>query len=147
MTTPAGCLSGPARWLGPLPPWATDAPGRLPRDCPQPTVPAVAALLENRQALAVLRRALPRGGPFLIGCRTLPALWKALTTRLVDVLVLTPQPGTLEALRDVRAAFPEIPVLGLAPFRPDDGELILACQRLKMAAVAVEGVDEPFLSE
>ena len=37
--------------------------------------------------------------------------------------------------------------MAYAPFRPDDGELLLACRRHAVASVAVEGVDDPIVGE
>ncbi len=108
---------------------------------------AIAAWVESRSALAQLRRTLPPGGPSLVACRTIVALRRVLATRLVDALVLSPGEPELAAVQEFRAAFPEIPLLVLAPFRPDDGALLLACHRLRTAAVLVEGVDDPVLGE
>ena len=40
-----------------------------------------------------------------------------------------------------------MPVVAYAPFRPDDGELLLTCRRHAVAAVAVEGVDDPVVGD
>ena len=90
-------------------------------------MPAIAALLESRAALIALRRTLPKGGPSVVTCRNPAALHRLLETRLVDAVVLAPQPDLLPDL--VRPALPPayVPVVAYAPFRPDDGELLLAC--------------------
>jgi AraC-like DNA-binding protein len=110
-------------------------------------VPAVAALLENRSAMLALRRTLPRGGPRVVACRSVAGLRRVLETRLVDAVVLTPHavlPGELEELR---RALPGIPVIAYGPFRPDDGELLLGCEQRGIAALAVEGVDDPIVGD
>jgi AraC-like DNA-binding protein len=109
-------------------------------------MPAIAALLESRAALFALRRTLPKGGPSVISCRSPAALHRLLDKRLVDAVVLAPQPSLLPELTDLRARLPFIPLVAYAPFRPDDGELLLAC-RETVAAVAVEGVDDPIVGD
>jgi AraC-like DNA-binding protein len=66
--------------------------------------------------------------------------------RLVDAVVIAPQPGLLPELTHWRAQLPLIPLVAYAAFRPDDGELLLAC-RNTVSAVAVEGVDDPIVGE
>ena len=107
----------------------------------------IAALLESRGAVAALRRGLPKTGPGVVTCRTAGALWRVLERRLVDAVVLAPTLATLPALTDLRTRLPGIPVIAFGPFRPDDGELLLGCQRHALAAVAVEGVDDPVVGE
>jgi len=110
-------------------------------------MPAIAALLESRAALLALRRSLPKGGPSVVSCRTPAALRRLLQTRLVDAVVLAPQPGLLPELSDLRDRLPSVPVVAYAPFRPDDGELLLACRRHAVASIAVEGVDDPIVGD
>jgi AraC-like DNA-binding protein len=109
-------------------------------------VPTIAALLESPAALVALRRSLPRGGPSVVSCRTPAALHRLLEKRLVDAVVLAPQPSLLPELAELRVRLPFIPVVAYGPFRPDDGELLLAC-REAVSAVAVEGVDDPIVGE
>src|SRR4051794_2377240 len=109
-------------------------------------MPAIAALLESRAALTALRRTLPKGGPTVVTCRSAAALHRLLEKRLVDAVVLAPQPSLLPELTELRARLPFIPVVAYAPFRPDDGELLLAC-RQAVSSVAVEGVDDPIIGE
>lgn len=82
-----------------------------------------------------------------MSCRTLAALNRLLHTRLVDAVVLAPQQGLLSDLSDLRSHLPAVPIVAYAPFRPDDGELLLACRRHAIAAVAVEGVDDPIVGD
>jgi len=109
-------------------------------------MPAIAALLESSAALVALRRSLPRGGPSVVSCRTPAALHRLLDKRLVDAVVLAPQPGLLPELTELRVRLPLIPLVAYGPFRPDDGELLLAC-REAVSAVAVEGVDDHIVGE
>jgi len=110
-------------------------------------VAAVAALLESRAGALALRRTLPRGGPRVVACRTVAGLERTLEARLVDAVVLAPHAGLMDTLADLRRRLPAIPVVAYAPFRPDDGELLAACERHAVAAVAVEGVDDPVVGD
>jgi AraC-like DNA-binding protein len=107
---------------------------------------AIAALLESRTALAALRRTLPRGGPGVVTCRSLAGLRRVLESRLVDAVVLAPSAALLPDLAELRTRLPGVPVLAYAPFRPDDGELLLTCRR-QSVPVAVEGVDDAVIGE
>ena len=107
---------------------------------------AVAALLESRTAMTALRRTLPRGGPGLVTCRTPAQLRRVLESRLVDAVVLAPSPTLLPELAELRSRLPGVPVIAYAPFRPDDGELLLACRKHDVH-LAVEGVDDPVVGE
>ncbi|HEU5304276.1 MAG TPA: hypothetical protein VFU40_06480, partial [Gemmatimonadales bacterium] len=110
-------------------------------------MPAIAALLESRAALLALRRSLPRGGPKVVSCRTPAALQRLLETRLVDAVVLSPHRALLSELSELRGRLPSVPIVAYAAFRPDDGELLLACRRHSVASVAVEGVDDPIVGD
>jgi AraC-like DNA-binding protein len=110
-------------------------------------VATIAALLESRSALLALRRTLPREGPGVIACRTATALRRVLENRLVDAVVLAPSHPMLSDLAELRARLPGIPVVAYAAFRPDDGELLLACRKHAIVSVAVEGVDDPVVGE
>lgn len=109
-------------------------------------MPAIAALLESRGAVLALRRTIPKGGPRVVTCRTPAALHRLLQTRLVDAVVLAPQTSLLPELSQLRARWPSMPLVAYAPFRPDDGDLLLAC-RDAVSSVAVEGVDDPIIGE
>lgn len=109
-------------------------------------MPAIAALLDSRAALLALRRTVPKGGPGVVSCRSAAALHRLLEKRLVDAVVLAPQPSLLPELSELRSRLPFIPLVAYAPFRPDDGELLLAC-RDAVSSVAVEGVDDAVVGE
>jgi len=74
-------------------------------------------------------------------------LHRLLQTRLVDAVVLAPQPQMLSALSDLRSHLPSVPLLAYAPFRPDDGDLLLACRVHSISAVMVEGVDDAVVGD
>lgn len=107
----------------------------------------IAALLVSRSALLALRRTIPRGGPSVVSCRTPAALQRLLQSRLVDAVVLAPGRELLSDLAGLRSDLPSVPIVAYAPFRPDDGELLLACRRYAIAGVAVEGVDDPIVGD
>lgn len=108
---------------------------------------AIAAILESRGALLALRRTLPKGGAGVITCRTPVALHRLLEHRLVDAIVLSPNAAWLPELAVLQAELPGVPVVAYGPFRPDDGELLLACRSHAVASVAVEGVDDPVVGD
>ena len=108
---------------------------------------AIATLLESRSALVALRRTLPRAGPGVVSCRSTAGLRRLLERRLVDAVVLSPTAGVLPELAGLRQDLPGLPIVAYGAFRPDDGELLLACRRHAVASVAVEGVDDPIVGE
>ncbi|HEU5170736.1 MAG TPA: helix-turn-helix domain-containing protein [Gemmatimonadales bacterium] len=107
----------------------------------------VATLLESRAALLALRRSLPAGGPGVLVCRSPAGLRRVLESRLTDAVVLTPTQHLLADIASLRQGLPAIPVVAYAAFRPDDGELLLACRDQDVAAVAVAGVDDAVVGE
>lgn len=105
-------------------------------------MPAVVALVPTAEAVQTLRRSLPADGAWsLVRCRTLADLRRTLQARLVDAVVFTPAATPLADLSAIRERFPEIPLMALGPFRPDDGQLLLDCHAAGVALVLVEGVD------
>jgi AraC-like DNA-binding protein len=108
---------------------------------------AIAAVLESRGALLALRRTLPKGGAAVVTCRGPGGLRRLLERRLVDAVVVSPNPAWLPEFAALQAQLPGIPVMAYGPFRPDDGELLLACRDHAVALVAVEGVDDPVVGE
>jgi AraC-like DNA-binding protein len=110
-------------------------------------VAAIATLLESRAALLALRRTLPKDGPGVVACRSPAGLRRLLESRLVDAVVIAPTPTILPELADFRARLPGIPLVAYAAFRPDDGELLLACRRHAVVSVAVEGVDDSVVGD
>lgn len=106
----------------------------------------IAVLLESRAALTALRRSLPKGAPRVVTCRNAAGLRRVIEKRLVDAVVLAPQPALLPELSTLRERLPLVPFVAYGPFRPDDGELLLAC-RHAVSSVAVEGVDDPVVGD
>ncbi len=108
---------------------------------------AIAALMESRAGLQALRRTLPKGGPGVVSCRGPAALRRLLEIRLIDAVVLSPNGALIPELAELRATLPGVPVVAYAAFRPDDGELLLACRKHAVASVAVEGVDDAVVGD
>ena len=96
------------------------------------------------------RRALQRGYPRRLGavrcCGTPQVVERLLSARLVDAMVVD-----VKAAPDVwlamPARFPRIPVFALSAFRPEDGRLVVDCQRAGFAGVLVEPVDHAMAGE
>jgi transcriptional regulator GlxA family with amidase domain len=110
-------------------------------------VAAVAAMLESRPALQALRRTLPRETSTVVSCRSPAALRRTLGARLVDAVVVSAGGLSPAELAHLRSRLPGVPVIVYAPFRPDDGELLVACRRHAVASVAVEGVDDAVVGD
>ena len=100
-------------------------------------MPAVAAMLESRAAMAALRRTLPKSGARVVACRTPAALDRAIAQRLVDAIVLAPSTAAALVVASLRGRVPQIPIVAYAAFRTDDGELLVSCRRQQVTAVAV----------
>lgn len=110
-------------------------------------MPAVLALLDRPGAMVALRRGLVRGASRLVACRSPAALEPILQQRWVDAVVLGTQQIQRAALAQFRDRYPAIPLLSYGALRADDAELLLSCQRLGLAAVLVEGVDDPVVGD
>ncbi len=105
-------------------------------------MPVVAALVSGAEATQTLRRSLPAGGPWaLVACRNPVSLRRTLDTRLVDAVVFNPALIPLSSLEPIAERFPGIPWVALAPFKPDDGRLLLECRAAGVAQVLIQGVD------
>lgn len=109
-------------------------------------MPAVAALLERRPALLALRRALPRGRHPVRTVRTPAHLAALLHREAVDAVVLGLEAIRSPVLAALRAEYATIPVVLYAALRADDAALLLAARRARVAALVVEGLDEPVLA-
>ncbi|HEX6644843.1 MAG TPA: helix-turn-helix domain-containing protein [Gemmatimonadales bacterium] len=108
----------------------------------------VATLLESRRAVLALRRSLPAGAArSTVSCRTPAALHRLLESRLVDALVVNPVPALPAAISELRKSHPALPVIAYAPFRPDDGSVVVACREARVSALAVEGVDDAVVGD
>jgi len=106
-------------------------------------MPAVAALLDSRAALGALRRSLPRGSAPVVACRSTSGLERVVSSRLLEVIVLGPIAARRLDLAALKARYPAIPVVAYGILRSEDSELLLGWNRLPLAAVLVEGVDDP----
>lgn len=108
---------------------------------------AIAALLDSRDGLKALRRSLPRGAAPVVACRSIPGLQRALEGRLVEAIVLGACVARQPELTVLQVRYPHIPVVIFGLIRSEDAEWLLAWHRLNLAAVAVQGVDDPILGE
>lgn len=110
-------------------------------------MPAVAALLDTRPALATLRRGLARGRCGVLTCRNLNGLLRTLGERAVDGIVLGPQAAQRGALPQVRHAFPAFPLVIFGNLRADDAPQIAAWLAAGVREVVVEGVDDAVVAD
>lgn len=108
---------------------------------------AIAALLDSRAALSALRRSLPRGAAAVTACRTPQGLQHVLASRLLEAVVLGSAAAREVELATLRARYPGIPVAIYGVIRSDEADCLLAWQRLDVATVAVEGVDDAVVGE
>ena len=106
---------------------------------------AVAALLERRAAITALRRALPRGHWSLLVARSPAHLARLLHRHCIDAIILGADAVRGQVLDALRQDFPGMPLVLYVPLRSDDAELLTRAYRGRVAAIAVEGVDEPVL--
>jgi AraC-like DNA-binding protein len=110
-------------------------------------MPAVAALLDSRAALGALRRSLPKGSAPVVACRSAQGLERILSRRLLEIIVLGSTVARRLDLSALRARYPGIPVVAYGILRSDEAELLLGWNRLPVAAVLIEGVDDPLAGE
>jgi AraC-like DNA-binding protein len=108
---------------------------------------AIAALLDSRAALGNLRRTLPKGSPRVLACRSAGGLERVLESRVLEAIVLGARVARELPLPALRARFPNIPVVLYGVLRSEDAEELLGWQRLELAAVALEGVDDPTIGD
>jgi len=109
---------------------------------------AVAALLDSRAALLMLRRTIAPGPPTVVACRSSAGLGRAYAEHLLDAVVIGVKGLRHPDLSLLRARFPHVPVIVYGPFRPDDGDLLLRLSSSEaVAAIAVEGVDDPVVGD
>jgi AraC-like DNA-binding protein len=110
-------------------------------------VPAVAALLDGGPALGALRRSLPPGSAPVLACRSVTGLERALGSRLVEVVLLGTRAIRSLDLVSVRSRFPAIPIVAYGVLKSEDAEQLLTWHRAAVAAVLVEGVDDPVVGD
>ena len=105
----------------------------------------VAALLERRPAILALRRAIPAASARLLTARSPSHLATLLAHHVVEAIILGPEAVRGAVLQSLRRDFPGVPLLLYAPLRSDSAELVLQAHRERVAALALEGLDEPVL--
>lgn len=111
-------------------------------------MPVVAALLDGTGALATLRRALSASTHAKVrGCRSGAALIRLVEDELVDAVVLGVKSQQTLPLAAFRRRFATVPVVVYGAFRAEDARLLLELDRLGVAAVLVEGLDDPLVGE
>lgn len=109
-------------------------------------MPAVAALLDRRPALLALRRALPRPTSPVRTARTPAHLAALLHAEPVDAVILGAEAARSPVLDALRADYGSLPVVVYAALRSDEAALLRRVGRHRVAAVLVEGLDEPVLA-
>jgi len=110
-------------------------------------VPAVAALLDSRAAVAALRRALAGEPLRVVACRSPAGLLRAYADRMLDAVVLglrALQGLDLDALRE---RYRGVPLILYGAVRPDTAGPIAALLEGPAAAAVVEGVDDPVVGD
>lgn len=106
---------------------------------------AVAALLERRPAILALRRALPRDEWPLFTARSPSHLSTLLQHHWFDAIILGRDAARGPVLDALRRDYPAVPLVLYLPARSDDADLLRRMQREGVAAIAIEGMDEPVL--
>lgn len=110
--------------------------------------PVIPALLGSRAAGAALRRGLGRGQARVVLCRSAAQLERALLAELADAVIVDARlPAAAGILLDCRSRWPRVPRFAYAPFRPDDGVLLVTCTREAAAIPIVEGVEDAVIAE
>ena len=109
-------------------------------------MPAVAALLDRRPALLALRRALPRATTPVRTARTPAHLEALLHEEPVDAVILGAEAARSPVLDALRADYASLPIILYASLRSDEAPLLQRVARHRVAAVLVEGLDEPVLA-
>jgi AraC-like DNA-binding protein len=74
-------------------------------------------------------------------------LKRALERRLLEAVVVGARAEGRVDLAALRARYPNIPVIAYGAFRSDQAELLQRWQRLELAAVVVEGVDDAVVGD
>jgi AraC-like DNA-binding protein len=109
-------------------------------------IPIVPVCHPRREARWALQRAYPRRTGVVRCCRTPQGVERLLGTRLVDAVVVDVKAAP-EIWLSLPMRFPRIPVFALSAFRPEDGRLVVECQRAGLAGVLVEPVDHAMAAE
>ncbi len=104
------------------------------------------ALLDRRPALLSLRRALPRSRVPVRTARSAAHLAELLHLHPTEAIILGAEAARSPVLDALRADYASLPVILFAPLRSDEAALLLRVARHRVAAVAVEGLDDPVLA-
>ena len=107
--------------------------------------PVVAALLERRPAILALRRSIPASAARLLTARSPTHLAALLAHHVLEAIILGPESVRGAVLPALRRDYPGVPLLLYATLRSDDADLLLRAHRDRVAALALEGLDEPVL--
>lgn len=108
---------------------------------------AVAALLDSRAAVGALRRSIPVGSAQVVACRSVAGLERLLSERLLEAVVLGVRAMRTLDFAAFRSRYPGIPVVAYGVLRSDDAALLRNWHRLEVAAVVIEGVDDPVVGD
>jgi AraC-like DNA-binding protein len=108
-------------------------------------VAGIATLLERRQAAVALRRALPRRDWPLFAGRSPAHLVTLLHRHCLEAIIIGADVVRGPVLDALRRDYPGMPLILYIPVRSDDSELLRRAHRERVAAIAVEGLDEPTL--
>jgi AraC-like DNA-binding protein len=108
-------------------------------------VAGIATLLERRQAVVALRRALPRRDWPLFAGRSPAHLATLLHRHCLEAIIIGPEIARGPVLDALRRDYPGMPLILYLPVRSDDADLLRRAHRERVVAVAVEGLDEPTL--
>jgi AraC-like DNA-binding protein len=106
----------------------------------------VAAQLDGRAAAATLRRTLPRGQSLVI-CRNAAHLDRTMNTRLLDAVVIGAGASRTLDLPAMRDSYPRVPLVVYGVFRTEDGPRAMELDRLGVAALVIEGIDDPIVGD
>ena len=102
----------------------------------------------RREAWRAVKAGYPRDAGSVCLCRSLQAVERLLSQRLVDAVVIDVKaPSVPTTALALPARFPRIPMYVLSAFRPDDGTLLSACHAAGFAGILVEGVDHAIAGE
>lgn len=110
-------------------------------------MPVVPLLHPNSSLRAVLRRGLRGRGVGLVACRSLDRLTAIMGQTLVDAIVMQVRRDTVAAALALARRYPGVPVFACGSFRPDDGDLLLACRRGGVQDILVDGIDDQAAAE
>jgi AraC-like DNA-binding protein len=112
-------------------------------DTPLATPPVVCTMLKRDRARALVRAAFPRRRAQLVAVRTRDALQQALTTQLVDAVILDGGVGEeVAAVLPLAEDFPSAPFFLVTALLPTDAPLVARAVECGCADVLVEGVDD-----